>query len=153
LCKNSAINVPVEVDSDEEPNMKISKQESRRLVPGIAPRSKSIKKSEKSSKSKTAEEPTPKTVDQFEKFPIAIQVIFDKMTLRFYLLPELDILTMDFKSEIINPFLNIDMLFGGLFDGSNSGIVHVSETEWLIMNTQERCFKWIHTLAGISFDN
>ena len=75
------------------------------------------------------------------------------MTLKFYLLPELDILTMDFETTLNNPFLNIDMLFGGLFDGKNSGIVQISENEFLTMNQGERCFKWVHTLAGVTFDN
>ena len=40
-------------------------------MPGIAPRSKGIKKSEKSSK-KLSEEPQVKNVDFFEKFPISV---------------------------------------------------------------------------------
>jgi hypothetical protein len=83
-------------------------------MPGIAPSSKGIKKSEKSSK-KLTEEPLVKNVDSFEKFPISVEVSFQQLCVRFYLLPELDIFTMDFKTDLENPFFTIDMLFGGLF--------------------------------------
>ena len=64
LCKNNSISVaPLEVDSDDELNLKMSKQESRRLVPGIAPRSKQIKKSEKGSKPRLIEDSVAKNVD------------------------------------------------------------------------------------------
>ena len=122
-------------------------------MPGIAPKSKGIKKSEKSSK-KLSEEPQVKNVDFFEKFPISVVVNFSQLCVRFYLLPELDIFTMDFKTELENPFFTIDMLFGGLFQNSQAGgLIQISETEYLTQNSNERCFKWIHTLAGVNFDN
>lgn len=121
-------------------------------MPGISPLSKPIKKAEKISKPRLVESP-PKSVDCYEKFPIFILVQFDSLTLRFYLLPEFDILTMDFQNTDSNPLATIDMVCGGLFEGQNCGIVQVTEDQFLTMKENERCFKWIHTLAGVSFDH
>ena len=91
-----------------EVDLEITKQQSRKqqkadsqsqksedLFPGIAPRSKSIKKAEKTpSKIESKKELVVKNIDEFEKFPIYLKVVVDDLTFRISLMPKLDILTL-----------------------------------------------------------
>lgn len=57
-----------------------------------------------------------KNIDEFEKFPIYLQVVVDDLTFRISLMPKLDILTLQASMPGNRSVFNVDTIFGGLFD-------------------------------------
>jgi len=80
------------------------------------------------------------------------------LIVKIYLIPKNDILTVEtvHPSKSLSNLINIDSLLGGLYDQSPtsnfSGLMNVNHSEFLCSNTNERCFKWIHSLAGLKFE-
>jgi hypothetical protein len=112
LCQNHLISKnQVEIkDENMEGDQELTKHQSRHhqraeasseksegevLMPGIAPRSKGIKKANKLNKKVNHKKDiSVKLVDKYEKFPICLKISIESLNFRIYLVPELDILTL-----------------------------------------------------------
>ena len=112
------------------------------IMPGIAPRSKAIKKADKLNKKVFQKKDLAiKLVDKYEKSPICLKVAIDSLIFKIYLIPELDILTLSSDGGQDSLIYNVDTIFGGLFDKhrdasvNKTGLVQVSQTEYICQNS------------------
>ena len=71
------------------------------------------------------------------------------MKIRIFLIPELNILTV----QVLGENCTTDQILSDLLNSEDQGSqLMIEETQMITSQTSERMYKWLHSLAGLQLD-